>query len=76
MDMNDFLGMDVIDNQGKNIGKIDSVEFDKFLGQINKIIIKLNKGFFSREKDSLDYSTIENIKDVVLLNVQIDMDKE
>ncbi|OQD58218.1 hypothetical protein MBBAR_24c00160 [Methanobrevibacter arboriphilus JCM 13429 = DSM 1125] len=75
MDMNDFLDMEVIDKEGQSIGKVDTVEFNEETGTINKIVIKLDKGIFSRAKETITFDQIKNIKDVVLLNIIVDMDK-
>ncbi|RBQ24002.1 hypothetical protein ALNOE001_05500 [Candidatus Methanobinarius endosymbioticus] len=75
MDMKDFLDMEVIDTEGQSVGKIDTVEFDKNNGTIKKVVIKLDKGIFSRAKETITFDQIEKIKDVILLNVLIDMDK-
>lgn len=74
INVDDFLGMDVIDVDGENVGKIDSMNFDEDIGQINEIIIKPN-GILSREKETLKYSDIDKIKDVVLLNRQLKMEE-
>ncbi|BBL62063.1 MAG: PRC-barrel domain-containing protein [Methanobrevibacter arboriphilus] len=75
MDMNDFLDMEVIDKEGQSIGKVDTVEFNEETGTINKIVIKLDKGIFSRAKETITFDQIKNIKDVILLNIVVDMDK-
>lgn len=75
MDMKKFLDMEVIDIDGQNVGKIETVEFDQKFGEIKKVIIKLDKGIFSRSKESITFGNIDKIKDVVLLNIKIDMDK-
>ena len=75
MDMNDFLDMEVIDKEGQSIGKVDTVEFNEETGTINKIVIKLDKGIFSRAKETITFDQIKNIKDVILLNIIVDMDK-
>jgi sporulation protein YlmC with PRC-barrel domain len=75
MDMNDFLDMEVIDKEGQSIGKVDTVEFNEETGTINKIVIKLDKGIFSRAKETITFDQRKNIKDVILLNVIVDVDK-
>ena len=75
MDMKDFLDMEVIDKEGQSIGKVDTVEFNEETGTINKIVIKLDKGIFSRAKETITFDQIKNIKDVILLNIVVDMDK-
>ena len=75
MDMNDFLDMEVIDKEGQSIGKVDTVEFNEETGTINKIVIKLDKGIISRAKETITFDQIKNIKDVILLNIVVDMDK-
>ncbi|WP_409201071.1 PRC-barrel domain-containing protein [Methanobrevibacter sp. DSM 116169] len=72
--MDDFIGMEVIDDEGKSIGKIDGVEFDEEEALITKVIVKLDKGIFSREKEKINYDKISKIKDVVLLKDSIDID--
>lgn len=75
MDMKDFIDMEVIDKDGQSIGKVDTVEFNELTGTINKIVIKLDKGIFSRAKETITFSQIAKVKDVVLLNIVVDMDK-
>jgi sporulation protein YlmC with PRC-barrel domain len=72
MDIKDLLGIDVIDTSGQSVGKIDTVEFDKNDGNITDIIVKLDKGLFSRDTDKIEFNKIDTIKDVVLLNIVIE----
>ncbi|BBL61486.1 PRC-barrel domain-containing protein [Methanobrevibacter arboriphilus] len=74
MDMKDFLDMEVIDKEGQSIGKVDTVKFNEDTGTINEIVIKLDKGIFSRAKEIITFNEIKKIKDVILLNIMVDME--
>lgn len=74
VDLNDILKMEVIDNTGQEIGKVNQIEFDEINGEIKNIEINLDKGLFSSEKRKISYDKIRNITDNVLLDIVIDMD--
>jgi sporulation protein YlmC with PRC-barrel domain len=73
MEADDFIGMDVVDATGQNIGKIEDVDINDNNGIANDIIVKLDKGIFSRDTEKIKFDKIDNVKDVVLLNIKIKM---
>jgi sporulation protein YlmC with PRC-barrel domain len=74
MDIKNLLKMDVIDTAGQSVGKVENIDFDENDGIITDIIVKLDKGIFSRDTEKIKFDKVETIKDVVLLNTDIDLD--
>ena len=68
MQIKDLLGMQVLDFDAKNIGKVDDVDFNEYTGQINKIAVSLKKNIFSHDEIIIHYDNIKSIGDYVLLN--------
>ncbi|MCC7554037.1 MAG: PRC-barrel domain-containing protein [Methanobacteriaceae archaeon] len=69
--LKDVPGMEVIDKEGKNVGKVKKVDFDIEEGKINTITVSFHKGFFSHEKEIIGFKEIKNISDNVLLDIEI-----
>ncbi|MCC7554036.1 MAG: PRC-barrel domain-containing protein [Methanobacteriaceae archaeon] len=73
MDINEILGMDVVDDIGQNVGTLEDIFCDS-TGVVNHFIIKLDKGLFNKDDHEVKFSEVTSIKDVILLNIKIDMD--
>lgn len=71
MEANDFIGMSVVDASGQNIGKVDDVNIDESTGIAEDIVVKLDDGLFSKSKEKIKFSAVDNVKDVILLNIKI-----
>ncbi|MCL2115754.1 MAG: PRC-barrel domain-containing protein [Methanobrevibacter sp.] len=69
-----LLGMQVLDVDANNIGKIDDVEFVFETGEIKKIIVSLKKNILSNDEIIIHYDNIKSIGDYVLLKVNINHD--
>jgi sporulation protein YlmC with PRC-barrel domain len=69
-----LLGMQVLDVDGNNIGKIDDIEYDYETGKIEEIIVSLKKNIFSNDEITVHYANIKSIGDYVLLKVNIYQD--
>ncbi|MDL2271033.1 PRC-barrel domain-containing protein [Methanobrevibacter sp. OttesenSCG-928-I08] len=74
MDIKNLLKMSVIDTAGQSVGKVENIEFNEDDGVITDIIVKLDNGLFSRDTEKINFDKVETIKDVVLLNTDIDLD--
>lgn len=67
MRITDLKGMDVLDKDAKEIGKVEDVDFDTTTGQIEDIIISLKSGIFSKDKIEIKFSDLSTIGDYVIL---------
>lgn len=74
MRIKDLLGMQVLDIDAKDIGKVDDVEFDENNGQIDKISVSLKKNILSHDEILVHFDNIKSIGDYVLLRINIDKD--
>ncbi|MCL2156915.1 MAG: PRC-barrel domain-containing protein [Methanobrevibacter sp.] len=63
-----LLGMQVLDVDANNIGKIDDLEFNHETGEIEKIVVSLKKNIFSNDETIIPYDNIKSIGDYVLLS--------
>lgn len=75
MRMKDLLGMQVLDIDAKDIGKVEDVDFDEKSGQINKIAVSLKKNILSHDEVLVHFDNIKSIGDYVLLRINIDKDE-
>lgn len=69
---NEFIGMNVVDKTGKDIGEIKSLDFDSYNGEIKNIYIEHGMPL-SKKTEMIRFSDIEIIGDNVLLNVELKM---
>ena len=67
-----LLGMQVLDIDAKNIGKVEDVDFNEFNGQIEKISVSLKKNIFSSDEVLVHFDNIKSIGDYVLLKINIE----
>jgi len=72
MRIRELLGMQVVDIDAKEIGKIEDVDFNESTGQINKIAINLKKNILSSNEVLIHYDNIKSIGDYVLLKINIE----
>lgn len=72
MRMKDLLGMQVLDIDAKDIGKVDDVDFNEESGQIDKIAVSLKKNILSHDEVLVHFENIKSIGDYVLLRINID----
>ncbi|MEA4957356.1 hypothetical protein SDC9_34109 [bioreactor metagenome] len=72
MRMKDLLGMQVLDIDAMDIGKVTDVDFNESNGQINKIAISLKKNILSHDEILVHYDNIKSIGDYLLLKINID----
>ncbi|MCL2687351.1 MAG: PRC-barrel domain-containing protein [Methanobrevibacter sp.] len=75
MRIKELLGMQVVDIDAKEIGKIEDLEFNEATGQINKIGINLKKNILSSNEVLVHYDNIKSIGDYVLLKINIEPDE-
>jgi sporulation protein YlmC with PRC-barrel domain len=75
MRIKDLLGMQVLDMDAKDIGKVDDAEFNEETGQIDKIAVSLKKNILSHDEVLVYFDNIKSIGDYVLLKINIDKDK-
>jgi sporulation protein YlmC with PRC-barrel domain len=74
MKIKDLLGMQVLDIDAKNIGKVDDAEFDENTGKIDKISVSLKKNILSHDEVLVHFDNIKSIGDYVLLRININKD--
>ena len=72
MRIKDLLGMQVLDIDAKDIGKVADVDFDANSGQISKIAVSLKKNILSHDEVLVHFENIKSIGDYVLLKINID----
>ena len=72
MRMKDLLGLQVLDIDAMDIGKVTDVDFNESNGQINKIAISLKKNILSHDEILVHYDNIKSIGDYLLLKINID----
>lgn len=70
-----LLGMQVLDVDANDIGKIDDIEFSSETGDIEKIVVSLKKNILSHDEIMIHYGNIKSIGDYVLLKVNIHQDQ-
>jgi len=75
MRIKELLGIQVVDIDAKEIGKIEDLEFNEATGQINKIGINLKKNILSSNEVLVHYDNIKSIGDYVLLKINIEPDE-
>ncbi|OQD59318.1 hypothetical protein MBBAR_4c00430 [Methanobrevibacter arboriphilus JCM 13429 = DSM 1125] len=72
MRIKDLLGMQVLDIDAMDIGKVTDVDFNETSGQINKIVVSLKKNIFSHDEVLVHFDNIKSIGDYVLLKINIE----
>ena len=72
MRIKDLLGMQVLDIDAMDIGKVTDVDFNETSGQINKIAVSLKKNILSHEEVLVHFDNIKSIGDYVLLKINIE----
>ena len=76
MKIKDFIGSTVIDKNANDVGKVDNIEFDVESGQITTITLSLQKNLFTRDELEISYDDIQTIGSYVLLNKEIEQEKQ
>ncbi|KZX17373.1 PRC-barrel domain protein [Methanobrevibacter cuticularis] len=71
-----LLGMQVLDMDANDIGKVTDVDFNSVNGRIDKIAISLKKNILSHDEVMIHYDNIQSIGDYVLLKINIDRDNK
>ncbi|WP_409199681.1 PRC-barrel domain-containing protein [Methanobrevibacter sp. DSM 116169] len=71
MRIKSLLGILVLDNQAKEVGKVVDFEFDEKTGKLTKLILSLKKNFISNDEIEIDFEDINTIGDYILLNILI-----
>lgn len=72
MRIKDLLGMQVLDIDAKDLGKVEDVDFNEESGQIDKIAVSLKKNILSNDEVLVHFDNIKSIGDYVLLRITID----
>ncbi|BBL62856.1 MAG: PRC-barrel domain-containing protein [Methanobrevibacter arboriphilus] len=72
MRIKDLLGMQVLDIDAMDIGKVTDVDFNETSGQINKIAVSLKKNILSHDEVLVHFDNIKSIGDYVLLKINIE----
>ncbi|MDR0912596.1 MAG: PRC-barrel domain-containing protein [Methanobrevibacter sp.] len=69
MNIKQFLGMYVVDNNANVIGKVSDFEFDEEFGNITHLIISQKSGLLSQSELVVSLEDVESIGDYILLNM-------
>ena len=72
MRIKDLLGMQVLDIDAKDIGKVVDVDFDEGNGQIKKIAVSCKKNILSHDEVLVHFDNIKSIGDYVLLRINVE----
>lgn len=70
-----LLGMQVLDVDANDIGKVADVEFSSETGEIEKIVVSLKKNIVSHDELMIHYDNIKSIGDYILLKVNINQEQ-
>ncbi|MCC7554175.1 MAG: PRC-barrel domain-containing protein [Methanobacteriaceae archaeon] len=71
MRIKSILGILVLDNQAKEIGKVVDVEFDENTGKFTKIIVSLKKNLISNDEIEVDFDDVNTFGDYILLKISV-----
>lgn len=64
----------VIDSDGKHLGKIDDISINEETGEIEMIELKKSMFMSSKDKQKITFKDIDLINDVILLNKKMKED--
>lgn len=70
-----LLGMQAVDLDANDMGKVDDVEFNSKTGEIEKIVLLSKKNILSHDEKLIHYDNIKIIGDYVLLKVSVLQDQ-
>lgn len=76
MKIKEFIGSVVLDKNANEVGKIDNVDFDPKTGQIETIVLTLQKNIFSKDELEIDFEDVATIGAYVILNKEIPKEAE
>lgn len=76
MKIKDFLGSIVLDKNANEVGKVANVDFDPKTGQIETIILTLQKNIFSSDELEISFEDVATIGAYVILNKEITKETE
>ena len=71
-----FFGITVLDKNVRAVGKVEDIDIDIETGDVQSLIISLNKGLFSNDAIEVDFENIDTIGDYILLDTEIVKDEE
>ncbi len=71
MKIREFLGSTVLDKNANVVGKVENVEFNNESGQIETIILTLQKNIFSKDELEISFEDVATIGAYVILNKEI-----
>ena len=71
MRIKSIIGMLVLDEEAKEIGKVVDIEFDENNGKFTKLIMSLKKNLISNDEIEVNFDDINTIGDYILLNTSI-----
>ena len=70
-----FFGITVLDKNVRAVGKVEDIDIDIETGDVQSLIISLNKGLFSNDAIEVDFEKIDTIGDYILLDTEIVKDE-
>ncbi len=71
-----FFGITVLDKNVRAVGKVEDIDIDIETGDVQSLIISLNKGLFSNDAIEVDFENIDTIGDYILLDTEIVKEEE
>ena len=71
MKIREFLGSTVLDKNANVVGKVENVDFNNESGQIETIILTLQKNIFSKDELEISFEDVATIGAYVILNKEI-----
>ena len=66
-----FFGITVLDKNVREVGKVEDIDINIETGDVESLIISLNKGLFSNDAIEVDFDEIATIGDYILLDSEI-----
>ena len=74
--LKNVIGMEAIDQKGQKVGKVKNINCNEELSRITTLNISFDKGLLSHDEKEIGFKDIKGITDFVLLNIEINLDKE
>ena len=72
MNIKDLLGMQVLDSDIREIGKVKDAEFDEATGKLLTLKLGATNNLFSNDETTISYDDVEKIGSYVLTKISAD----
>ncbi|KZX17657.1 PRC-barrel domain protein [Methanobrevibacter cuticularis] len=74
MDINKLFDMEIVDKDGKSVGKVQSIDIDEDDGSINSFGINPHTSKLHHGKDAVDFDQVNIISNNILLKNSMEND--